>query len=489
MKVVLEKIFFITYDTSKQMTQKEETTMREETGLFLFDVMGVVFDVLLPQMGEQLEIIQHMREERKYNNDTFKIINSTKLAGGLSDVMYDRLHEDSCGIGIVEFDLISTAVKTNKWINYAVWCMCDEDAVLLKADKDARELINAVAMMAGFGKIYQNSGIADLNDYAIENKKRETGTKFILSIEDLKKKFENPDFKDAMRYKLAKIQAETNKHLIGNSPAFFGSPARIDNDGLIHPIFFSNSSLREVLGPKQGNISEDLFNRLEAVFAPMIKDTNYKYSYDLTSGLPILTIERDNTYGATENFLIDDGTIMGGSTVSILGTYMTVNGNLDYIFVDAKKLPHIAYSIINRSFYQLSSEEVHEAFSVMLQNYSIYNIIDFSDTPWFDYLTDEEKTTLTKHLSDIIAFIHQDPNLYFSPRLRFVKEKYINPDNFTLVSDSLVKSPLADKRFTSPEICEGLSFICANGMITQYFYNMPNAQSSTTAGGYNLYEI
>ena len=269
--------------------------MREETGLIFYDLLGLALDVLVPQISDYIGIAKELRDRKKATNDTFKIISKTKLAGGLSDQMYEQLHDASNGIGIVEFDLISTAIKTNKWINYAVWCMCDEDSVLLKADKDARELVNAIGMIAGFGLIYNSAGVADLNKYDIGNKDREPGSKFLLSVEDLKKRFENSEFRDAMRYTLAKLNAEINRNLIGNNPGFFGTPARIDEDGLIHPIFFSNSSLREALGPKQGNISKELFDRLEEVFAPMIKDANYKYSYDLASGLPILTIERDNT--------------------------------------------------------------------------------------------------------------------------------------------------------------------------------------------------
>lgn len=456
--------------------------MREETGLVLVDLVGVAIDLLLPQLGDYISIAKELRDRNKYNNDTLNIIDKAKTSGGLTEEMYQALHDNSNGSTLIEFDLISTAIKTNKWVNYAIWCMTDDNSVLLKADKDARELVNAISMIAGFGRIYQSSGVVDLNKYDIANKDREVGSKFLLSIEDLKKRFEDEEFRKAMRYKLAKINAEINKNLIPASTNFFGTPARVDNDGLIHPIFFSNSSLREVMGPKQGDLPKELFDRLDAALAPMITDAKYKYSYEASSHLPLLTIERNNSYGATESFLLDDGTIMGGSTISILGTYRTVNGNFDFIFVDVMKLPHIAFSIINRSFYQLTPDEVAEAFSVMLQNYSIYNIIDFSNTPWFDYMTDNEKVALTKHLSDIIGFMHQDAGIYFSPRLRFTE--YINPDNFGLISDNQVKSPLKDRGFTSPEICEGLSFRCTNGMMTQYFYNIPNASTTNQGGGY-----
>ncbi|MBR6289456.1 MAG: hypothetical protein IKR19_08975 [Acholeplasmatales bacterium] len=461
---------------------------REETGVFWIDLIGVAVDLLLPQFNDYIELAKSFRDDRKKNNEVFKIINRSRISGGLSDQMYDKLHEDSHGIGIVEFDLISTAVRTNKWINYAMWCMCDDESVLLKAPEDAKEFINAVSMTAGFGKIYASAGIADLNEYAIENEKREPGTKYLLSIEDLKKRFEDPDFRTAMRLKLAKLQAQAAKQILSNNEGFFGTPSRIDEDGLVHPIFFSNSSLREVLGPKQGNIDDELFKRLEAVLSPMLTDVEYKYSYDIVSKLPILTIQRRDTYGATENFLIDDGRVMGGSTISILGTYIATNGNFDYIFVDVKKLPHIAYSILNRAFYQLNNNEVSEAFSVMLQNYAIYNAIDFSNTLWFDYLTPDEKVTLTNNLSYILEFMKQDPHLYYLPRLRFLE--YINADNFTLISDNQVQSPLQNKTYTSPEICEGLTFKCTNGEITQYFYGMPNAQTSMiNTGGFNYNAI
>lgn len=440
-------------------------------------LVDIVCEALLPQFDDLFEVAKKMSDDKKKKRETFKIIDKAKTSGGLSDKLYDTLEEKSNGNCLLQFDMISTAVMTNKWINYALWCMTEldnENLILLKANNDQMEFVNAICQMAGFGKIYESAGYCNLENYAVENKDREAGSKFLFSLEDLKEKVFDEKFIKAMQFKKAKILTEASRALPMNSN-FFGTNSRIDHDGLIHPIFFSSTPLINDIGPKQGEgISNDLFARLENSLSGYIRDEKYSYNIDANTGLPMLTIMRDNSYGATESFIIDDGTVMGGTGIWVLGKYMNSFGVQDYIFVNVVKSPGTVYNIINRSFYQLNAAEVADAFSAMLQNYSIYNAIDMSGTYWLDYLNAGERKMITDHLSNIIGFMSADQNLWQLPRLRF--SEYINPNNFTLVSDNKVKSPFAITGFTSSEICEGLSFVCKDGAITQYFSTVPNAK-------------
>ena len=144
-----------------------------------------------------------------------------------------------------------------------------------------------------------------------------------------------------------------------------------------------------------------------------------------------------------------------------------MNGKTDTIFVDVKKHPDIAYNILKSTFYRMEVSEVNTAAADLLGNGFIYTYIDFSDTYWFDYMSFMEKSTLENNLIKIIKIMGNDPGLVYPPRLRFAS--YNDPDNFVLVSDNKVKSPLAATFETTPNKLEGLSFTVENGVIYEYF--------------------
>lgn len=445
------------------------------TGDFYTDAIGLALDVLVPNFSFIIKSLKEIREKNRMERIVMKKSSQIKNGSKVSDKMYSTIFNESDGLTLLEIDLISTAIRTNNWINYAIYYMTCDDATLLKTDKKSRELVNAICEIAGFGKIYAGSDSANLFEYDITNKNRKPGSKFLLIVDELKAKIADPDFVQAMYLRKRKLEALAGRLLEANS--IYGGDFRKDSDGMMHPIFFSNTPINYDIGEKKGDgIDDILFNKLEnSLRIPgLIIDDKYRYERDQSTGLIRLIIQRPNSYGAIENFLIDDGTLMGGSKLSILGTFMRTDGISDTVFVDINKHPEIVFNILNHSFYNMDVDEVNAALADMLTP-MVYNVFDFSDTAWFDYLNDLEKSSLNKNLVTIIDFMRRDPNMVYLPRMRF--SSYRDPDNFIVISDKQVKSPLKDNAITSPEICEGLSFDVSEGGITQYFGNVANMRT------------
>lgn len=450
------------------------------TGEFATDLLGLAAALLAPYLKDVTETIDRAKERKKMEKVTMKkALNSPGVHVEVSEDMYDDIYDASEGSTLIEMDLISTAIRTNNWINYALYYMSNDDAVLLKTNRSCRELVNAISSLAGFGLIYTGTGIADLREYDIKDKYHKVGSKFLLNTEDIKEKLADPDFVQHMKLRKSKLEhEENNRKLLETSNKLKGFNYYTDEEGLLHPIFFSGTPTTFDIGDKQGNgIDNDIFARLErALKEPgLLRDEKYSYSRD-SNGMINLVIQKENSYNATETFIIDDGRVMGGSTISILGNSVAANGAVGYLFVNVKEHPDIVYNILNHSFYTLTVDEGNAVLSRMLNVYA-YTFVDFYNTPWFDYLNDFEKIELNKNLMIIIDYMQRDPRIGYLPRLRF--SSYTNPSNFVLVSDTNTISPLKDIGITSPQICEGLSFTVDNGSIIQSFGNVPNMVTTT----------
>lgn len=432
-----------------------------QTGDLLTDIVGVASEALptvISDIGVAVgEIIERKRDQRK----TFK--ESEKVGRAVSDYLYDDIREAANNNDLYEIDLISTAIKTNKWINYAIYYMTEDDSHLLKCNYAEREFLNSISMLAGFGRMYQSAGVTDLREFDIKNPDRKIGTKFILLFDELLDRIHDEEFIQKM--KIRKTKLGMNILSIGMDPNYKGSHS-IDNDGYIHPVFFMNPVITDIGEKKGPGIDQVTFDRLENSVGKLIMNSKYKYSRN-ENGLIDLEQEIDNSFGAIEKFVIDDGLLLGGTTISILGYYDTINGGTDKVFVDVNKHPDIAFNILKSVFYKMSADEVNVATADLLNNGFIYTYIDFNNTPWFDYLGFTDKITLSNNLVNIVRYMGNDPNLAYPPRLRFLS--YKDPDNFTLISDNEVKSPLSDTFETTPNILEGLSFVVQDGSASMYY--------------------
>ena len=170
-----------------------------------------------------------------------------------------------------------------------------------------------------------------------------------------------------------------------------------------------------------------------------------------------------------EIIIIDDGSILGGTKVSILGMYHAMTGNMDTIFVKVDNHPIIAQNIFNIPFYIMSELEVQEIFND--QSYLtglIYKYVDMSNTEFMDTLIKEEKYYFEKRLLAVTKVLVQSGQ---EARLRF--SNYNSPSEFELVSDANVKSPFAKDNTTISNIIEGLKITIEDKKMTKEIPNTP----------------
>jgi hypothetical protein len=199
-------------------------------------------------------------------------------------------------------------------------------------------------------------------------------------------------------------------------------------------------------------MDDNTFFRFENALQKYFPGTGYYYEMD-QDGLWNICIPREN--GTTDSIIIDDGTIMGGAGISILGMYQSVNGSIDTIFVKESRHPVIVQNILSNPFYIMSDLEYQEISvdETYFENF-VYHYIDFSNTEFIDLYSAKEKYDFEKRLLAAIKVLGQDVRLRLN--------NYIDPYNFELVSDKATKSPMSKNNTTSSNICEGLSIEIQN---------------------------
>ena len=203
------------------------------------------------------------------------------------------------------------------------------------------------------------------------------------------------------------------------------------NDGdIIHPFFFNNIPIQDI-GPKQGEgIDDILFYKLENSIGKLIIN-KYCYFKDQFGVLRAKVIK--DQYGTTEDYVLDDGSISGGTKISILG--MSASSGY-WVWVNSEVYPDIAYNMLNRSFYYLNDDEVNRVNYYNLFSFETNRFIDMTNTPWVDYLNDMDKMYIEKYVSAILRHHSNDPLI--SPYTKFRFKSYTNCHNFVLVSDENV---------------------------------------------------
>lgn len=343
--------------------------------------------------------------------------------------------------------LMSKAIITDRWIKYAFYMLTEKDAVKIVAEKEAQELVNGIVelVMPGAEKIYQNAKSANLHKYNSSEVCCGYNGNYILNIDDVLKRF-TPELKSKAEEKLAENESPTEEDANDNPTPVpvFERMGRYDEDGNFHPIFLKDKDqiIKEnnSIPVRPDNMSDELFNKFESVFKPLTKGIKYFYNTSQYGNWCINVVTPDGM--AICSYILDDGTIMGGTKVSILGRCQGANGYIDTLFVDVAKFPNIVRHILANSFYIMNTAEVNQVCAELFINQSIYHNIDFQNTPFMDDINTMRR--IEKPLASCIQLI--DPGM----RLRF--ENFIDPSNFTLVSDTKCVSPLGYDNTTASRV-------------------------------------
>ena len=105
----------------------------------------------------------------------------------------------------------------------------------------------------------------------------------------------------------------------------------------------------------------------------------------------------------------------------------------------------------------MTPDEVSQVFSGLFSNACIYHNIDFQNTPFMD--EESIMRAIEPVLSVCIKLINPDV------RMRF--ENFIDPSNFTLVSDDKCVSPLGYDKTTATGIQPDLKMIIEGNTVTK----------------------
>lgn len=364
-----------------------------------------------------------------------------------TDAEYQAIDNASKRMNFSKFDLIKKYNTTKQWINYTVYFMTHVNSNVIGTDKETMTFVNAISSFAGYGPIYDDASTGDINMYDIDNPAYDKNSRFAIHLESLKNALKDTTFKLYMSNVKDMRSISTSKEIINIPDDVKKSDILVKPEYLDQPYapFTFTKSFVPAFNPQGNGISDELFERLQKIFGPYVKGKDwYEYSA-CNGGLIKLCVQNGNNYYP---YFIDNGKVFGGTTLRIK-MLCFVNGTYDYIFVDPLKFPNSVAAYLLDPNYILSDQEMLAAVQDMFNDQYIYRIIDFSDTAWFDSLSQEDKIKLEAKLSFVIRDVYNIcANVAGSYTLapeqlgRFRFENFKSIDDFELVSDEKIISPL-----------------------------------------------
>lgn len=418
---------------------------------------AVVSESLISNSEASKEIRKKKREIEKIKSEA----NMNEIH--ISDDTFDSIEKVCKGKKVVETAVANNAIKCEKLINYAMYYMANDKVRLIPLSTENKEFVNAIGEYAGFGKIYPEAGVLDLStiDLDINDKPHEY---FAVSMKHVEERLFDPEFQNKWKIRVAKLNC-LNTNILGITGPVVPKNCTVDENGLYHPVFFIQDEgdivyvdeNDTVMQEKQGDgITDELFERLEATFVNMLEDGNYCYRLDPVTKNLVLNVRRPLAMGAIDSYLLDDGSILGGIRISIMANTI-INDVADTIFVDVLNHPDIVYQVLQNKWYTLDVYQAIEVNKDRFENMSIYHTVDFTNTPWMDNLSMEDKWYLNKNLSAVIKVMGKDL------RLRFLE--YASPNAFTLTSDTICRSPLSKDNVTATGIENGTIYKVENSIL------------------------
>lgn len=427
-------------------------------------IIDLVFDSIPTWNLMLIESKQMIDKFYQIADKEVKKAEETMDYGDISIDLYSEIVAIADGNRKEEELLLAKAIITEKWIKYALYYLTDKDAVKIVADAEAQELVNGVIelLLPQVGKLYDNAKIANLHKYNASELRNGYNGNYILNIDDITKRFTTELIEKAKEK--FNIDSEANEedpysNLVIPKEPVIERMGRYDSEGYFHPIFLKDKDQiieeNNTIPVKPDYMNDEIFNKFETVFAPLTKNIKYFYNINQYGNWCINVVTRDGL--AICSYILDDGTIMGGSKISILGRCQGSNGYLDTLFVDVEKFPNIVTEILTNSLYIMTPSEVSTVSSSLLHNGAIYHNIDFQNT---QFMNDEIVVrNIESALSACIQLINPDI------RMRF--ENFIDPSNFTLVSDSKCVSPLGYDNTTATRIQNDLKLVVEGNTITK----------------------
>ena len=310
-------------------------------------------------------------------------------------------------------------------------------------------------------------------------------------IDDLKyqRKQEKKDNYEIQQDRIRKKQEEIKEALAKDAEATRKALPHID-------ILFGGANNSQKQKPKQNNVvsidagkqkktTEKLLDAVTPILRNVIDIDIDKCSVTnlvaKDSGVYYLQIYVN---GKSKKFVMDDGSIFGGTTPSIL---FDMKDNNFFVPIKSGYEDILLKGLNGNLMSELDWQRVRKYYFF---NLAIYTAFDFTNTPKIDELR-ETDDGISK-LNNILSVIYEN-NMFRAgndinklPRMRF--ESFESIDKFTLVSDKNVRFGYQDKyNTTAKNIVEGEKYVVddngihhyINGMCVQSFKKNPQTSAET----------
>lgn len=415
------------------------------------------------------------KEEEKVQKKQDK--ETMKMAEEAASQDRDELYTDSVKNSIISITkddespvrrmrLINRACDTNKLLQFTMFYMTDERGQLMNHKQVEKEIVNGIAALYDFGKIYPDAGVSSLKAYDFDCKDDYISTsKYLLSIKDILSRKNDPAFMEKLEKRKADLnspeECKQEQEQQEETERKYGWVK--DENGIIHPIFISKNPIYlNENGPvtKQGvGVSDELFNRLESELEFVLKDREHRYEMDGD----IIKLFVTKNGGIEEFYNIDPAIIMG---MGRFGIFARVPNDHIIVPFDCKE---IVEKVIANSFYILTADEVSKVLSYYFMNMGLYRYIDMSNTEKLANLSRDKLNELDIKLTFLLQKFSESNPGKIIPRVRF--KRFESIDDFELISDQSTISPLAFSGETESSICYGLEFKVSGNNVTQTFNN------------------
>lgn len=339
----------------------------------------------------------------------------------------------------VEQLMLAKAITTEKWIRYALYYLTNENVTKVVADKETQEFVNGVIkyVLPEAELLYPDQKAANLDKYNILNLMPTYSGKFVLSMYELNDRLDDEMMETARMLRVPGYKKSVTESPIVINPITIGRTGRYDADGMYHPSFLNVDELaasNNAIPTRPDYMTDEEFNLFESKLLPLIPDdVKHFYFRDQHDNWNIGIV---SNYGTCVNeYLLDDGTIMGEDDVFVMGSNQTSEGYISRTFVNVTRHPEVASKILaSASSYMITPFEIDEIGSQLLP-WFVYHHVDMSNT---GFLADPAvKKDITKPLCAAVQTVDMNADA----RFRF--ESYSDPTHFTLIADSRCKSPLA----------------------------------------------
>jgi len=213
------------------------------------------------------------------------------------------------------------------------------------------------------------------------------------------------------------------------------------------------------------DVRANQFVNLSMELKPVLNGLKHSFAPTGMDGSAYLTVYSEDG-NPINQFLVDEGSMLGKGPSIALYAIDPNNGNPDTILVLIREHQDIVSKAIREPGYIISTEDLRSIVKDQFSDGLVYQFIDLSNMGYhLNTMTPQDYETLGSNLSYICHL--NWPNINYWPRLRFRQYNGIN--NFTLVSDELVKIPTVD---CNHDIVSGLVVRFTNGIVNASINDM-----------------